>query len=100
MRQVFYYLIIIILFFMMGCKSEKKKTSELSTQYINEWISKSAWYKELAMKPDKSINQELFVLQNERNGKAWQVAFDFLKKNNLNELALGRYDLSDICNSV
>lgn len=95
MRQVFYYLIIIILFFMMGCKSEKKKTSELSTQYINEWISKSAWYKELAMKPDKSINQELFVLQNERNGKAWQVAFDFLKKNNLNELALGRYDLSD-----
>nr|WP_129732754.1 YhcH/YjgK/YiaL family protein [Parabacteroides goldsteinii] len=95
MKQIFYSLIVVILFCMMGCKSEKKKSSELSAQYVSEWISRSGWYKELKMKPDKNVNQELFVLQNERNIKAWQVAFDFLRRNDLNELALGRYDLSN-----
>lgn len=89
------YIYVLILLLMIGCKSGRKKSPDVPSQSVSEWISNSEWSKELTMKPDQSINLEMFVLQNERNDKAWQVAFDFLKRNDLNSLAIGRYDLSD-----
>lgn len=89
------YIYVFILLLMIGCKSGGKESTDLSSKSVSEWISNSGWSKELTMKPDKSINLETFVLQNKRNEKAWKVAFEFLKRKDLNSLAIGRYDLSD-----
>ena len=54
---------------------------------IKEWS-------ELGCKPDASIDMQQFEGQIAKNGEAWQAALDFFRKGNLNELEIGRHDLS------
>jgi YhcH/YjgK/YiaL family protein len=80
---------------MTNCKSGHKNIEEWSDRQINEWITSSGWDSGLPFKPDAGMNKRMFVLQNQANANAWKAAFDFLQRNDLNELALGRYELSD-----
>lgn len=80
---------------MVGCKSESKKTATLSDVEVKEWAAASKWYTGLSIKPDLSINQAMFASQNMKNGKSWEAAYKFLRENDLEKLAIGRYDLLD-----
>jgi YhcH/YjgK/YiaL family protein len=66
-----------------------------SDQQVNEYFHSSVWYSELPFKPDESINKRIFIKQNMANESAWESALNFLKKNDLNQLSPGRYELSD-----
>lgn len=51
-------------------------------------------WKEMACKPDASVNMQQFEEQLSKNVDAWQAALDFMKKEDLSTLENGRYDLS------
>jgi len=96
MKQLLFFVTASFFLFMTGCKLNKSSPISVSaSDNASEWIANSKWTQELSMKPDQSINQELFVSQIKNNEKAWQTAFEFLKRDDLNSLAIGKYDLSE-----
>jgi YhcH/YjgK/YiaL family protein len=55
----------------------------------------SIWGTELSCKPDESINLVQLVAQNKLNEMAWQATFRFFKENDLTQLPIGRYELTE-----
>lgn len=93
MKQKITTLILITMTLFMSCN--KKNVTEWSDQEIETWFANSRWNNELQIKPDASINKRLFVEQNVLHPKAWEAAFAFLNEKDLENIELGRYDLSD-----
>lgn len=68
--------------FLIGCGDKNIKNKNMNIS-------------DLPFKPSTSINQTLLTDQQIKNTAAWQVAFKFLKENDLVNLPIGRYDLSN-----
>lgn len=93
MKRLINGVMFIFFILMIGCKPGNKNVSNMSEVDIKKWIASSEWYTGLSMTPDASINQSEFASQVLKNEKSWQAAFYFLDNNNLDKLAIGRYEL-------
>jgi len=84
-----------ILFFILVASliSVHTNAQSLTTQQVNEWYQKKEWLSGLQIQPHASINKEVFARQYQLNKKYWNEAFAFLKNQNLETLAVGRYDI-------
>lgn len=93
MKELINGVIFIFFILMIGCKPGNRNVSNMSEADIKKWVASSEWYTGLSMTPDASINQSEFASQVLKNEKSWQAAFHFLDNNNLDKLAIGRYEL-------
>ena len=64
-------------------KMEQKK--------VSQWYDNQDWMKGLQMKPDPSINQKEFEKQYRAYPKGWDMAFEWLKTNDLDAIEPGTY---------
>lgn len=79
---------------LFGCKG-KNDPSAWSESKTEEWFRKGRWRNGWTVRPDNSIDRRALAVAWFRNRKRWDNAFDFLKKNDLSELELKRYDIED-----
>jgi YhcH/YjgK/YiaL family protein len=59
----------------------------------NKWFKKKEWLNGAPLKPHKSINVEEFARQYRLNKVYWDKAFAFLKEQNLQTIAKGKYPI-------
>lgn len=69
-----------------GSKASSKKAAE-------KWFNTLEWLGGLQLKPHKSVDAVEFVKQYRRNKIYWNKAFAFLKDNDLQKLANGKYKI-------
>ena len=76
--------------FFVSCNSAKNN-KEMNSISINRNSIQSPFQ----AKPDESINMEQFKAHYEKFPERWNTAFKFLTETDLNNLSIGRIDLSD-----
>ena len=64
-----------------------------SKRAAEKWFRAKVWSDDVHMKPHKSIDVEEFAKQYRRNKATWDKAFAFLKDNDLQNLAVGKYHI-------
>jgi len=67
--------------------------SVLSEQQANEWYQKKEWLSGLPLQPHETVNKATFARQYQLNKTYWDKAFAFLKDNDLQTTAVGKYEL-------
>ncbi len=60
---------------------------------METWFTAGEWLHGWSVKPDESINKELFSKVYSKNPQRWEKAFRFLSETELSKLELKRYDL-------
>jgi YhcH/YjgK/YiaL family protein len=65
----------------------------ISKSKAAKWFKKKEWLNGVALTPHKSINKPEFARQYQINKTYWDKAFAFLKENNLQTLAKGKYPI-------
>jgi biofilm protein TabA len=58
-----------------------------------KWFKKRTWLNGASLSPHKSINQQEFARQYQLNKTYWDKAFAFLKEQNLQTIAKGKYPI-------
>ena len=58
-----------------------------------KWLKKKEWLGGLQLKPHKTVDVVEFARQYHANKAAWDKAFAFLKNNDLNKIAKGKYPI-------
>jgi biofilm protein TabA len=58
-----------------------------------KWFKKKAWLNGASLTPHKSINKQEFARQYQLNKAYWDKAFTFLKEQNLQTIAKGKYPI-------
>lgn len=58
-----------------------------------KWFKKQEWLNGLQLKPNKSVDYIEFYRQYHANKMYWDKAFDFLKTQNLQTIAVGRHEI-------
>jgi YhcH/YjgK/YiaL family protein len=74
----------------MNCSSSTP-TDTVASEKPDEWYKGEEWLKGLQFTPHSSINQAEFSKQYHENGIWWDEAFEFLKSQDLDQLAPGSY---------
>ncbi|TKK66968.1 DUF386 domain-containing protein [Ilyomonas limi] len=69
----------------------QQSANKQSAQEANQWFQQKKWLNGLSMQPHESINKATFARQYQLNKDYWDKAFAFLKNNNLQTMASGRY---------
>ncbi len=64
-----------------------------TSKQTNDWYNKKEWLNGLQIQPHSSINKTEFAKQYQGNKEYWDKAFAFLKKQDLKNLAPGRYEI-------
>ncbi|MGI8581604.1 MAG: YhcH/YjgK/YiaL family protein [Chitinophagaceae bacterium] len=70
-----------------------QSTEEWTQHKAKNWFKKKEWLGGLELKPHKTINVQEFARQYQANKAYWDMAFTFLKNNDLNKIAKGRYPI-------
>ncbi len=65
----------------------------MTKQQTKKWFKKKEWLGGLELKPHKTINVQEFARQYHTNKTYWDEAFAFLKNNDLNKIAKGKYPI-------
>lgn len=65
----------------------------VSKSQVAKWYKKKEWLNGVRLKPHSSINQLEFARQYRANKEFWDKAFAFLKENDLQTLAKGKYPI-------
>lgn len=60
---------------------------------VKKWFKQKAWLNGLALTPHKSINKTEFARQYQLNKAYWDKGFAFLKAQNLQTIAKGKYPI-------
>jgi YhcH/YjgK/YiaL family protein len=63
-------------------------------QDVKHWFEKGAWRQGLNIVPDETIDKAAFYAEFHKNEAIWNKAFDFMKKMNPDNLAVGRIDIA------
>jgi YhcH/YjgK/YiaL family protein len=71
---------------------DPKQFTEANTE-IAQWIKKKEWANGLALDLHSSVNTDSFYVAYHRNKKLWDAAFNFLKTQNLETIAPGKYPI-------
>ncbi|HEX5154392.1 MAG TPA: YhcH/YjgK/YiaL family protein [Parafilimonas sp.] len=81
-----------ITFLLANLYTTAQTTSPAMTkQQVKEWYQKKEWLSGLPWQPHESVNKEVFAKQYLVNKTYWDKAFAFLKNNDLQTMAVGRY---------
>lgn len=81
-----------IAFLLSGCHvTAQQSANNQSAQQADQWFQQKKWLNGLSMQPHESINKATFARQYQLNKDYWDKAFAFLKNNNLQTMAPGRY---------
>lgn len=83
--------IMLILAIAISCTKAEQQTAETVTNAFEH----GSWRSGLDIGPHSSINAEEFNRQYEANPVYWDLAFDFIKENDLNALEPGRYVIDE-----
>jgi len=83
----------VITFFLIGHLHVTAQTTSpaLTKKQVNEWYQKKEWLSGLQWQPHESVNKAVFAKQYQVNKTYWDKAFAFLKDNDLQTKAVGRY---------
>lgn len=76
--------------FLINCNSSTT-SNVVSNEKTDQWYKNQEWLKGLKLTPHESINQVEFSKQYHKNATWWDEAFEFLKSQDLNQLAPGKY---------
>lgn len=68
-------------------------TDEWTKKKAKKWFKKKEWLGGLELKPHKTIDKQEFARQYHANKAYWDKAFAFLKNNDLNNIAKGKYPI-------
>ncbi len=90
--KLFSFLLMILLLSFSSCRvAAQKSGNNQSTQQVNQWFLQKEWLNGLSLQPHESINKATFARQYQLHKDYWDKAFAFLKNNNLQTMAPGRY---------
>jgi len=64
-----------------------------SNRQVNKWFDKGEWLNGWQVKPDPSINRREFAISYFKHKERWDIAFTFLKENDLKKMEVKRYEL-------
>ena len=67
--------------------------STWSSKKTDKWFEKGEWLNGWNVKPDGSINRKVFAISYFKHKERWDMAFKFLKDNDLSKLEIKRYDI-------
>jgi biofilm protein TabA len=67
--------------------------TEWTKHKAKKWFKKKEWLGGLQLKPHKSIDKIEFARQYHANKAYWDKAFAFMKNNDLNKIAKGKYPI-------
>ncbi len=73
--------------------AQSKNSKATSKKAAEKWFNTLEWLGGLQLKPHKSVDAVEFVKQYRRNKIYWNKAFAFLKDNDLQKLANGKYKI-------
>ena len=91
MKQIS-YLVIVLLLSLSSCRvAAQKSTTNQSVQQVDQWFQKEDWLGGLQLQPHSSIDKAMFARQYQLHKDYWDKAYAFLKNNNLQTMAPGRY---------
>ena len=91
MKQFSFLLLILLLTFSSCHVAAQKSGNNQSVQQVNQWFQQKEWLGGLSIQPHESIDKATFARQYQLHKDYWDKAFAFLKNNNLQTLAPGRY---------
>jgi YhcH/YjgK/YiaL family protein len=75
-----------------GCK-KPIGPSAWSRQQVDEWFEKGYWKQGWNIKPSNTIDRKAFAAYYHKNPERWDMAFTFLRENNLADLEAKKYEL-------
>ncbi len=87
MKKIIFFFVVVI-FSLTGFH-----VAAQTTEQVNEWYQKKEWLGGSQLNPHETINKKVFEKQYQLNKKYWDEAFAFLKNQNLDTLAAGRYNI-------
>ena len=73
--------------------SQPNQAGEWTQHKAKKWFNKKEWMNGAPCTPNSSINKTEFAKQYHANKVYWDKAFAFLKGNNLNTIAVGKYPI-------
>ena len=76
--------------FLINCNSSTTSNG-VADEKAGEWYQNQEWLNGLKLTPHESINQVEFSKQYHKNATWWDEAFEFLKSQDLEQLAPGSY---------
>ncbi|HEY8690674.1 MAG TPA: YhcH/YjgK/YiaL family protein [Chitinophagaceae bacterium] len=68
-------------------------TNEWTKKKAKKWIKEGEWLGGLELKPHQTVDAQEFARQYHANKAYWDKAFAFLKNNDLNKIAKGKYPI-------
>ena len=85
----------VILFLFSTCMHSSAQTAakEWTKHDAKKWFQKKEWLGGLQLQPHKTVNKHEFARQYQVNKVYWDKAFAFLKEQDLQTLANGRYPI-------
>lgn len=89
--MVLSYLLVLVSCLSVNAQSAADTT--ISKSKAAKWFKKKEWLNGAPLKPHKSINQQEFARQYRINKNYWDKAFTWLKENNLQTIAKGKYPI-------
>jgi len=91
MKNTFFLLIVCTLSFMSCRVTAQNNAASSSAQQTDKWFEEKTWLNGLQMQPHSSVDKATFARQYQLHKDYWDKAFAFLKNNNLQTMAPGRY---------
>ena len=91
MKKIFFLALISFLLGSVIKTNAQAKTKEWTSEQAKEWFSKKEWLGGLQIQPHESIDIPEFSRQYRLNKAYWDKAFSFLKEQDPEKLAVGRY---------
>ncbi|MEO8763056.1 MAG: YhcH/YjgK/YiaL family protein [Ginsengibacter sp.] len=87
-------LIIVLLIFSVSFDAAAQTTSKSpASKDAKKWFNKKEWLGGLQFQPHPTINKTEFARQYQANKSYWDKAFAYLKEQNLETLAVGKYPI-------
>ncbi len=77
------------------CCFAQSQTGTMTKKEISKWYKSNEWLGGCQLKPHKSTNQQVFAKEYFGNKILWDKTFAWLKVNDLNTLASGRYVIDE-----
>jgi biofilm protein TabA len=91
MKRISFLLIVLLLSFSNCHVAAQKSADNQSAKQVDTWFKQKEWLGGLSIQPHESVNKVTFARQYQLHKDYWDKAFAFLKNNNLQNMAPGRY---------
>ena len=83
----------LVLISFLSVNAQSVADSTISRSKAAKWFKKKEWLNGVPLKPHKSINKQEFARQYRINKSFWDKAFTWLKEQNLQTIAKGKYPI-------